>query len=366
MKIYAVGGVIRDALLGIPCQDADYVVVGATPELMIQAGFTPVGSDFPVFLHPKSKQEYALARTERKSGVGYKGFTFQASPEVTLEEDLSRRDLTMNAIAREVDLNGNQIGPLIDPYGGQTDLKEKRFRHVSPAFVEDPLRVLRLARFAARFPEFKTAPETAQLLKQLVQSNELAYLVVERIWQEISKGLLAIRPSRMLEELASCGALERLFPKDFNRSDVLQTTCQFVDSAATQGLNLPQRFAALMALIDFEQAREWFEQMKIPSDCRAFAEIFRIWSHTYVSQLNAQSMMVFFDRADAWRKPARLHEVFDLADCLKFPTSSWRVALKALEQVDAGEIAGTMPGANGELIREAIHQARLKVVAASL
>lgn len=369
MKIYAVGGIIRDSLLGIPSKDADYVVVGATPEQMVQAGYVPVGNDFPVFLHPKTKEEYALARTERKSGVGYKGFTFQASPEVSLEEDLSRRDLTINAIAQEIDEKGHRVGPLIDPYGGQQDIRQKIFRHVSPAFVEDPLRVLRVARFAARFPEFEIANETLDLLKKIVASDELAFLVPERVWQEISRGLMATRPSRMLLALNACGALKALFPKELLSTNSFDTTIRYLDLVSQKSFSLQQRFAALMALIEFEQAATWYDWLKVPNDCRAYAEIFRIWTHSYSSSSiasDAKSMMVFFDRADAWRKPDRLTELFDLADCLQFSCEKWRHALSALAKVDAGSIAQGMSGAKGESIRDAVHQARLKAVEASL
>ena len=206
MKIFQVGGSVRDKLLGLPSVDRDYVVVGATPEQMIADGFTPVGNDFPVFLHPKTREEYALARTERKSGRGYTGFAFQASPEVTLEEDLRRRELTINAMAVDAD------GTLIDPYGGARGIEAKVLRHVSDAFAEDPLRVLRLARFAARFTEFSVAPETLALCKKLVAEGEIAELVAERVWQEISRGLLEREPSRMFAVLRACGALAVLAP----------------------------------------------------------------------------------------------------------------------------------------------------------
>ncbi|NLC24255.1 MAG: multifunctional CCA tRNA nucleotidyl transferase/2'3'-cyclic phosphodiesterase/2'nucleotidase/phosphatase, partial [Oxalobacter sp.] len=203
MKIYTVGGAVRDMILGLPVRDRDYVVVGTTTDVMLLLGFQPVGKDFPVFLHPQTKEEYALARTERKTGPGYKGFVFHAEPDVTLEEDLARRDLTMNAMALSKD------GDLIDPFGGQEDLKNRVFRHVSPAFAEDPVRILRLARFAARFPDFTIAPETMDLMKEMVASGEVNALVPERIWQELSQGLMEKQPSRMFMVLRECGALER-------------------------------------------------------------------------------------------------------------------------------------------------------------
>ncbi len=205
-RIYEVGGVVRDELLGRPNADRDFVVVGVTPETMLASGFRPVGRDFPVFLHPDTNEEYALARTERKHGHGYRGFEFFASPDVTLEEDLARRDLTINAMARGED------GVLIDPHGGQADLAAGLLRHVSPAFVEDPLRVLRVARFAARLG-FAVAPETEALMRDIVASGELATLAPERVWQELARGLAEARPSRMLAVLRECGALAQLLPE---------------------------------------------------------------------------------------------------------------------------------------------------------
>ena len=209
MKIYTVGGAVRDALLGVPVGDTDYVVVGATPDEMLARGFTPVGRDFPVFLHPQTHAEYALARTERKSGPGYTGFVVHAAPEVTLEEDLQRRDLTINAMARD------DAGALIDPCGGQADLAARVFRHVSPAFVEDPVRVLRLARFAARLAPlgFRVAPETRRLLRQMVSSGEVDHLVPERVFAELRRALVEARPSAFLQVLRECGALARLLPE---------------------------------------------------------------------------------------------------------------------------------------------------------
>ena len=206
MKIYLVGGAVRDKLLGLPVKDRDWVVIGATPKKMIEEGFEPIGENFPVFLHPKTKEEYALARTERKSGKGYKGFVFYSSPKVTLEDDLKRRDLTINAIAED------ENGKLIDPYGGEADLKNGILRHVSPAFVEDPLRVLRIARFAACFG-FKIADETIKLLHIISKSNELDTLTPERVWSEMEKALAGKYPTRFILALRSCNALKILFPE---------------------------------------------------------------------------------------------------------------------------------------------------------
>ena len=206
-QFYVVGGAVRDALLGLPESDRDWVVVGATPQQLLDLGYRAVGKDFPVFLHPQTHEEVALARTERKTGPGYRGFSFHAAPDVTLEEDLARRDLTINAIARNTD------GTLIDPFGGQADLKARVLRHVSEAFVEDPVRLLRLARLAARLPDFTVAPETMDLMRRMVAAGEVDALVPERVWQEVSRGLMSPRPSRMLDVLQACGALQRLIPE---------------------------------------------------------------------------------------------------------------------------------------------------------
>ena len=207
MQVWTVGGAVRDALLGRPVHDRDWVVVGATPEQMRAAGYQPVGKDFPVFLHPDTHEEYALARTERKTAPGYHGFVFHAAPDVTLEEDLARRDLTINAMAEDAD------GRRVDPFGGERDLRDGVLRHVGPAFVEDPVRILRLARFAARFPGFSVAPETRDLMRRMVEAGEVDALVAERVWQELARGLMEERPSRMVEVLRDCGALARLLPE---------------------------------------------------------------------------------------------------------------------------------------------------------
>ena len=251
MDIYVVGGAVRDRLLGRPVQDHDYVVVGATPEQMVARGFRPVGKDFPVFLHPQTQEEYALARTERKTAPGYHGFVFHTAPDVTLEQDLVRRDLTINAIAEAAD------GTLTDPFGGVADLEKRVFRHVSGAFGEDPVRILRLARFAARFADFTVAPETMDLMKSMVAAGEVDALVPERVWQELARGLMEARPSRMFEVLRRCGALVRLLPEvdrlwgvpqraDYHPEvDTGVHVMMVLDHAAAQNYALPVRFAAL-------------------------------------------------------------------------------------------------------------------------
>ncbi len=252
MRIYQVGGSVRDALLGRPVNDRDWVVVGATPEQMIGAGYRPVGADFPVFLHPETQEEFALARTERKTAAGYHGFVFHTDPGVTLEEDLARRDFTVNAMAQNAD------GQLIDPHGGQADLAARRFRHVSDAFAEDPVRILRLARFMARFTDFSVAPETLDLCRHMVAAGEVDALVPERVWQELSRGLMEAQPSRMFETLRACGALRRLLPEvhalwgvpqraDYHPEvDTGVHLMMVLDASARLDAPLPARFACLM------------------------------------------------------------------------------------------------------------------------
>ena len=305
MKCYIVGGAVRDRLLGLPVKDRDWVVVGATPEAMLARGFKPVGKDFPVFLHPHTHEEYALARTERKVGRGYHGFTFHAAPDVTLEEDLVRRDLTINAIAQDDD------GTLIDPYGGVADVEAGVLRHVSPAFAEDPVRILRLARFAARFG-FAVAPETQALMQQMVANGEVDALVAERVWQELAKGLMTDTPSRMLLTLRDCGALARLLPEvdalfgvpqraDYHPEiDTGDHVMRVLDYSASQNQPLPVRFAALMH--DLGKARTpadilprhigheprgeapllaLCERLRVPAECRDLARITALY-HTKV------------------------------------------------------------------------------------
>ncbi|HET7158161.1 MAG TPA: multifunctional CCA tRNA nucleotidyl transferase/2'3'-cyclic phosphodiesterase/2'nucleotidase/phosphatase, partial [Burkholderiales bacterium] len=275
MKIYEVGGAVRDELLGLPVTDRDYVVVGATPDEMIDLGYRPVGRDFPVFLHPETHEEYALARTERKTAPGYTGFQFHASPEVTLEEDLQRRDLTINAIARDED------GRLIDPYNGEADLSAGVLRHVSPAFAEDPVRILRVARFAARFG-FEIAPETAELMRQMVQSGEVDALVPERVWQELARGLMEEHPSRVFDVLRECGALERIAPQlaaVFEDDALRQETADALDELAGSGATLDARFAVLARTLDPYAIEALGARLKLPSSVRELALLTSRHSH---------------------------------------------------------------------------------------
>jgi tRNA nucleotidyltransferase (CCA-adding enzyme) len=387
MKIYTVGGAVRDALLGLPVQDRDFVVVGATPQQMLQQGFMPVGKDFPVFLHPDTHEEYALARTERKTAPGYKGFLFHADPDVTLEQDLVRRDLTINAIARAED------GTLIDPFGGQRDLAARVFRHVSDSFAEDPVRILRLARFAARFAlpphDFHVAPETNLLMRQMVAGGEVDALVAERVWQELARGLLEALPSRMFEVLRDCGALARLLPE----LDVLWGTAsrrhaetdaglhamQAIDAAARQNLALPIRFAALLHDLDADAVISVCERLRVPHDCRDLAVMtVREYNNvTQALQLDADAIVCLMERCDALRKPQRFADMLQALTCSfqggaeqflrnSLPQRDYLLgALAAAQAVDAGRIATDTAQAHPgqpQRIAQAIHAARLAVV----
>ncbi len=310
MQIYLVGGAVRDRLLGLPVKDRDWVVVGATPEQMLAAGYKPVGRDFPVFLHPQSSEEYALARTERKSGKGYTGFTFHASPDITLEQDLQRRDLTINAIAE--DGSGN----LVDPYGGQQDLERRLLRHVSAAFSEDPLRVLRVARFAARFaPQgFHIAPETLALMCQLSAGDELDHLTVERVWQEFERALGCAAPVVFLEVLQRVGALDRLLP-ELAALDLARAGAVLARPKDNAQLS-EQRFALLTALatetLEPGPAHERIEtlcaRLRIPNRYRDLALQLRRWQQTLLEfdDADASDRLQLIKGLDLTRRPQRL------------------------------------------------------------
>ena len=407
-KSYVVGGAVRDALLGLPVKDRDYVVVGAAPEHMLAAGFTPVGKDFPVFLHPDTHEEYALARTERKTAPGYTGFAFHAAPDVTLEQDLQRRDLTINAIAQDSD------GTLIDPYGGQRDLAAKIFRHVSPAFSEDPVRILRLARFAARFDEFVVAPETLALMRQMVDSGEVDALVPERVWQEIGRGLMESHPSRMFEVMRECGALARILPELDALSGVPQPAqhhpeidtfvhvMMVIDVAARDDASLPVRFAALThdlgkGLTPQEDwprhiahevrserlAEQVCRRLKVPNEVRELA-LLAAREHGNVPrapEMRADTIVKLLERSDAFRKPARFADLLKVSECdhrgragladSPFPQrDDWLAALEAAQSVNAGAIAAEVTARNperpAERIAAAIHQARVQAVSACI
>jgi len=417
LECYEVGGAVRDALLGLPVHDRDWVVVGTTPERMTELGFRPVGRDFPVFLHPVTHEEYALARTERKTGRGYRGFVVQCAPEVSLEDDLRRRDLTINAIARAAD------GTIIDPWGGRRDLQDGMLRHVSEAFAEDPVRILRVARFAARFERFTVAPETLELMRAMVAAGEVDALVPERIWQEVSRGLMERRPSRMLAMLHACGALARLMPEvdalardadGMQPADPTDAAAvglgRVVDAAAAADDPLPVRVAALALepgefsqeigsgivddsgasdgtdaaadAADAERARRITERLKAPNEGRDLAVLAARERRVLrdAEALDAERTVALLERCDALRKPVRFEGMLRACDAarappakaagrLSAPGSRLRRALGAARSVDAGAVAarvGAPGGAGPAMIGEALRAARIQAVAAEL
>ncbi|MFZ3324308.1 MAG: multifunctional CCA tRNA nucleotidyl transferase/2'3'-cyclic phosphodiesterase/2'nucleotidase/phosphatase [Usitatibacter sp.] len=351
MKTYLVGGSVRDELLGLPVQDHDFVVVGATPAQMAELGFRPVGSDFPVFLHPGTQEEYALARTERKTAPGYKGFVFHADASVTLEEDLKRRDLTINAMARGDD------GRLVDPHGGEKDLRAGVLRHVSDAFAEDPVRILRVARFAARFG-FSIAPETLALMKRMVQSGEADALVPERVWQELARGLMEKNPSKMIAVLHECGALGRIFP-EVDRSLAAGKLATRLDDAAARGYALPVRFALLVLDVDAEAIAALAQRVNAPNDCRDAARL-SVQVRGTIRGKDAESVLSLLERCDAFRRPDRFEQLIEVAECDApgVPRALLMAALEAARNVDAGAIARD----NAADIPGALRKARLAAV----
>ena len=400
MQIYAVGGAVRDELLGLPVQDRDYVVVGATPEAMVERGFRPVGKDFPVFLHPETQEEYALARTERKTAPGYKGFAIHAAADVTLEQDLARRDLTINAIARAED------GTLIDPFHGVRDLEARVLRHVSAAFAEDPVRILRVARFAARFPEFTIAAETVALMRQMASAGEVDHLVPERVWQELSRGLMEARPSRMLETLWECGALARILPEIEGLFGVPQPADHHperdtgvhvllvVDHAARRGYPLPVRFAAMTHDLGkgLTPSDEWphhygheakseelveniCRRIKVPNDCRDLA-VLAAREHGNIHEaekLRPNTIVKLLERCDALRRPERFAQLLDACACDFHGRPGFELrpyaprelllgALAAVQEVDAGAIAAAC--SDKARIPSSIQEARVHAVRA--
>jgi tRNA nucleotidyltransferase (CCA-adding enzyme) len=326
VKIFVVGGAVRDELLGLPVQDRDYVVVGATPEEMIAQGFKPVGKDFPVFLHPRTHEEYALARTERKSGRGYKGFTVYAAPEVTLEDDLRRRDLTINAMARD------EGGALVDPFGGRKDLAEGVLRHVSEAFAEDPVRILRVARFAARFG-FRVHPETLGLMQRMVASGEADYLVPERVWQEFAKGLAEPHAGRMFEVLKASGLYEKLLP------EVRTLPPAFAGALA-------ERFARLAWGLDEDQALALTERLKAPGEVRELAVLAAVLRPALLCAATAspKHLLDILKRGDVFRRPDRFRQLLQVAEAAA-PVDRARLerAAAAASAIDAGKIAAAAP-----------------------
>lgn len=406
MKTYLVGGAVRDALLGITGADRDWVVVGSTPEAMVALGFTPVGKDFPVFLHPQTHEEYALARTERKTAPGYKGFVVHASPEVTLEEDLARRDLTINAMAQTDD------GSVVDPFGGQRDLQNKVLRHVTDAFREDPVRILRVARLAARYPEFSVAPQTMALMQDMVRAGEVNALVSERVWQELAKGLMAKQPSRMLQVLRDCGALKILLPEVDRLYGVPQPPEHHpeidtgvhlemvLDETARVHAPLEVRFAALChdlgkgttdktllpRHIGHEQRsvkllRGLCERWRVPVPCRELAEVVaREHGHVHgAMSFGADALLRLLVRCDAIRRPDRFERVLMACECdargrlglqdRHYPQAAHlHNMLKAALSVDTASLSALamQQGLSGMEVGAQIEQARVKAIASAL
>ncbi|MFN3569692.1 MAG: multifunctional CCA addition/repair protein [Polaromonas sp.] len=418
MEIYMVGGAVRDALLGLPVQDHDWVVVGATPEAMAAQGFLPVGKDFPVFLHPDTREEYALARTERNTARGYRGFEIHAAPDVTLEQDLARRDLTINAIAapaRPARVGAGfepDLAALIDPNGGQADLQSRVLRHVTGAFREDPVRILRLARFAARFSDFTVAPETLALMREMVADGEADALVAERVWQELARGLMEDTPSRMFEVLRSCGALKKLLPEVDRLWGVPQRAeyhpevdtgvhlMMVLDMAARLKAGLAVRFACLghdlgkgttpadmlPRHIGHEERsarllRGVCERLRVPTDCRELGEVVaREHGNIHRSaEFGAAALVRLLERCDAFRKPQRFGEVLLACECdargrLGLEASAYPQRGRLGRVLQAAQSVATEPvaqaaqaaGLSGPKIGEMIHSARVKAVQQAL
>lgn len=392
---------MRDGLLGLKVQDRDWVVVGSTPEQMEAFGYRPVGKDFPVFLHPETHEEYALARTERKTALGYKGFAVYAAPDVTLEQDLSRRDFTVNAIAQADD------GALIDPYNGVADLRAGILRHVSSAFSEDPVRILRAARFVARFG-FAIAPETLELMRGMVNNGEVDALVAERVWQELARGLMEKSPSSFFTTLRDCGALKKILPEVDALFGVPQPpqyhpeidcgihSMMVLDNAAQHGYALEVRFAALMHDLgkantptdilprhighearSFDLLRALCDRLRVPGECRDLGLLVARY-HGDVHralQLRADTIVRLFQNCDAWRKPERFNQVLEA--CASdargrtgheqdgYPQEHFlQRMLQAAQAVDAGSIAQQCDDKN--LIAERVKEARILAVENSL
>jgi tRNA nucleotidyltransferase (CCA-adding enzyme) len=414
MQVFLVGGAVRDALLGLPVQDRDWVVVGATPEELVAQGFVPVGKDFPVFIHPQTGEEYALARTERKSARGYRGFVVHAAPDVSLEQDLARRDLTINSIAAPADFSwardqfDSNFDALIDPHDGRGDIQRKVLRHVTDAFREDPVRILRVARLAARFPDFSVAPDTNRLMQAMVADGEVDALVSERVWQELARGLMTAQPSRLFDVLRACGALQKLLPEVDRLWGVPQAAehhpeidtgihlMMVMDMSARLGAPLAVRFACLCHDLgkgttpaetlprhighEARSARllkALCERLRVPNDCRELADIVAR-EHGNIhrsSELGGAALVRLLERCDAFRKPARFDEALLACECdargrlghddAAYPQRQrLLLALHAAQSVDTSLVASTAQeaGADGRLIGEKVHAARVAAV----
>jgi len=413
MQTYLVGGAVRDALMGLPVRDRDWVVVGSTAQAMVDAGFVPVGRDFPVFLHPTSKEEYALARTERKTAPGYRGFVIHADPAVTLEEDLARRDLSINAMAvpaAAVRADGSfSVADVIDPFGGAKDVAAGELRHCTDAFREDPVRILRIARFAARFAQFHVAAATRQLMQDMVQAGEVQHLVAERVWQEIAKGLMEHKPSRMLEILRDCGALAMVLPEVHALWGVPQLAEHHpeidtgihlglvLDAAARAYAPLDVRFACLThdlgkgttpaaqwprhighELRSVKLLRNICQRLRVPQACAELAEVVaREHGNIHRSaSLNAAATLRLLERCDAFRKPARFAQIvqacaYDARGRLGREQDAYNqgerllLALRAALDIDSTAIAqaAMQAGAQGPAVGQALAKARELAIA---
>ncbi|MGE4338021.1 MAG: CCA tRNA nucleotidyltransferase [Pigmentiphaga sp.] len=360
LAVYVVGGAVRDALLGVPAGDRDWVVVGASPEGMAKRGFTPVGGDFPVFLHPRTHEEYALARTERKTARGYRGFVFHAGPDVTLEQDLQRRDLTVNAMALSSD------GLLHDPWRGREDLQARCLRHVGDAFAEDPVRILRLARFAARFHDFKVATETLVLCRAMVAAGEADALVPERVWREIARGLMEARPQRLFEVLTQADALARIAPEwQAAWEEPSGGLAEVLSRLASPEFDLSARYA--LACLPVAEAAGLHRRLRVPVECADMARLLALWRDALSTSNEAglpdtaEAVLDRIERCDGLRKPSRFAAVLVLAAMMwprQVAQDRWGAALAAVREVDAGAVARRQTG-GGMAIREAVRAARL-------
>jgi tRNA nucleotidyltransferase (CCA-adding enzyme) len=360
MEVYLVGGAVRDAMLGFEGSDRDWVVVGATPEAMAAQGYQAVGKDFPVFLHPTTHEEYALARTERKTSPGYRGFMVHADPSVSLVDDLARRDLTINAMARSAS------GELIDPYGGARDLSARVLRHVTEAFREDPVRILRVARFAARFAQFTVAEDTLQLMRDMVLHGEVDALVSERVWQELSRGLMASQPSRMLQVLHDCGALARLLP-ELGDGLALHT---LIDMAAVQSAPLDVRWAVLCHRLSEAALIALCERLHVPVSCRDMAQwlVREFVPREHLSGLTAEDVLALLHRSDAFRRPERFSEalwaleIVHARNAARAQGAHWLAAVMTVSTTEVSR-AAMAEGLKGPAIGERIDAARLAALA---
>ena len=357
MKVYLVGGAVRDKLLGLPVNEKDWVVVGATPEMMIAKGFKPVGKEFPVFLHPETREEYALARTERKISKGYKGFTFHAEPDVTLEDDLKRRDLTINAIAETSE------GKLVDPYGGQQDLKNKIIHHVSSSFHEDPVRILRVARLATKFPEFSIHPDTLALMKKIVQSGEIDALLPERVWQEWVRSLNNKKPTRFFEVLNNCDALSILFPEICLNTKGITALALITNKTSSSII----RFAALLHNLSSDMIQSLAQRYRFPNEYTKLALLTaHFWSfYANSDKMNENELLNFIMKTDALRRDQRFEQFLFVCNSINpkvTPHHNERIKriIEAIKSVDIKSLQEK--GLKGETFAKALEKLRIEAI----